>query len=185
VDSILFALWFFLPAGLANASPVFFSKLPGLKNFDTPLDLNRTYKGKPIFGTNKTWRGLIGGTIIGALTAGVLQQLLQDNFAWARAISADINYSSWTAVVLGGLLGAGALLGDAIESFFKRRVGVKPGHPWFPFDQTDYIIGGLLLSLLVVQLENHMYWVILLVWTGIHLIASYVGYHLKLKDKPI
>jgi CDP-2,3-bis-(O-geranylgeranyl)-sn-glycerol synthase len=82
-------------------------------------------------------------------------------------------------------MGFGALLGDAIESFFKRQARVKPGNTWFPFDQIDYIIGGLLFSLPVITLGVKYYFLILVVWLLLHLISSYIGYLLGLKTKPI
>jgi CDP-2,3-bis-(O-geranylgeranyl)-sn-glycerol synthase len=41
------------------------------------------------------------------------------------------------------------MLGDIVESFFKRRIGLSRGEKWLGFDQIDFIIGGLLLSLFV------------------------------------
>ena len=40
----------------------------------------------------------------------------------------------------------GALLGDIVESFFKRRLGKNRGEDWLVFDQLDFIIGALVLS---------------------------------------
>ena len=40
----------------------------------------------------------------------------------------------------------GALIGDIIESFFKRRVGIERGKNWIPFDQLDFILGVLFFS---------------------------------------
>jgi len=40
----------------------------------------------------------------------------------------------------------GALLGDIVESFFKRRMGKERGEDWIPFDQLDFVVGALLLS---------------------------------------
>jgi CDP-2,3-bis-(O-geranylgeranyl)-sn-glycerol synthase len=88
-------------------------------------------------------------------------------------------------VVLGGLLGFGALTGDAVESFIKRQLKINSGQSWFPFDQLDYIFGGILLSSLLVQLAWYVYaWVIVL-YFGIHLLTVYVFYKLGVRDKPI
>jgi CDP-2,3-bis-(O-geranylgeranyl)-sn-glycerol synthase len=46
-------------------------------------------------------------------------------------------------------MGSGAILGDLIKSFFKRRIGIKPGEKWIFFDQVDYAIGALLFTSLV------------------------------------
>jgi len=43
----------------------------------------------------------------------------------------------------------GALLGDIVESFFKRRKGIERGKDWIPFDQLDFIIGVLFLSFII------------------------------------
>ncbi|KAA0006124.1 MAG: CDP-archaeol synthase, partial [Thermoplasmata archaeon] len=43
----------------------------------------------------------------------------------------------------------GALLGDIVESFFKRRVGKERGEDWIPFDQVDFLIGALILCYIV------------------------------------
>lgn len=178
---IIAALWFFLPAGLANAAPVFAASL--FKNFDEPLDMGKTYRGKRVFGDNKTWRGLMAG-IITATAVVALQKYLFDTNIWAYEHS-WIDYRGISPWVLGPLFGAGALLADALESFFKRQRGIEPGNPWIPFDQTDYIIGGCLLSLLVVRLPASYYVWILITWFGMHMLTVYIGYLLGVRDKPI
>jgi CDP-diglyceride synthetase len=64
--------WFFLPAGIANMSPVLANKIPGINQWKTPLDFGKSWRGKRIFGNNKTWRGLIFGTLIASLV-GLIQ----------------------------------------------------------------------------------------------------------------
>lgn len=171
------ALWLFLPAGVANASPVIANKIPLLNRWRTRLDFGTTWRGQPVFGTNKTWRGLSFATCIAAGVA-----LLQHHFVHTSVFG---NHSLWFVAGYGALLGAGALLGDAIESFFKRQAGVKPGQSWFPFDQVDYIIGGLLASSLLVRFSLGQYGAVLVAYFGLHLVFTYIGYALKLKDKPI
>lgn len=183
INDILLAFWFFLPAGLANASPVFFNKIPYFNRWGTPLDFGKKYRGKRVFGDNKKLRGLVGGIIIASLTVAV-QYYLHKNSASVRSLI-PYDYCNAKILWLGPLLGFGALMGDAVESFFKRRAHKKPGERWFPFDQLDYIVGGLLLSLMVVRLTAVQYLFIVTMWFVMHLVASYTGYLLKLKDKPI
>ncbi len=168
---ILYAFIFFLPAGVSNMTPIFVSKLPYLRNFKQPLDFGKQYKGKPIFGKNKTWRGLISGTIAGTLTALVIYQF-SDNF---RPLY----------ILAGTLMSFGALFGDAAESFFKRQKGVPAGKSWFPFDQTDYIIGGLIFSAPLGKLTWELAGLIAVLYFGLHLLSSYIGFLLRLKDSPI
>ena len=184
---LLFALWFFLPAGLANAAPVFAARLPRLKNWNAPLDFNKTFRGKRIFGANKTWRGLLAGVIIATLTVAA-QHWLAVNTPLVSTLSfipGDINYYFADILWLGPLLGFGALAGDALESFAKRQLNIPPSHRWFPFDQIDYIIGGLLASLIIVRLSIFAYALILITWFALHLITVYIGYKLNLRAKPI
>ncbi|HMS23304.1 MAG TPA: CDP-archaeol synthase [Candidatus Saccharibacteria bacterium] len=182
MNELLLVVWFFLPAGIANASPTWANKIPGINKLNTPLDFGKSINDRRIFGDNKRWRGLIIGVLFGALT-GYLQFLIFPTFINELGITSS--RPALTMTLLGGLLGLGALLGDAVESFFKRRSRVKPGDSWFPFDQIDYIIGGIALSLPIVVLDIKTYLLLLIVWFSIHLIAGYIGFMLKLKDKPI
>src|SRR6266487_2676688 len=66
LEAIAQALWFFLPAFVANPMAVVFGG-------GTPIDFGRTLSdGERIFGDGKTWRGLLGGTSSGALLGLVL-----------------------------------------------------------------------------------------------------------------
>lgn len=182
---IFFALWFFLPAGLANASPVFASRVPGLQKLGIPIDFGKTFKDKRIFGDHKTVRGFVVGTGTGLIT-GLLQYAAYSNSEWLQNMSL-VEYKSalWSAM-LGIFLGFGALAGDAIKSFFKRQFSVPSGKSWFPFDQIDYIVGGLVFSSLLVDLpQRSTYLWIGLIWFLIHPLATFVGWIIGVKDSPI
>ncbi len=184
MDLILFALWFFLPAGLANASPVIANKIPVLRKWNLPLDFGAKFRGKRVFGDSKTWRGLLVGIIVATITLS-LQVWAFNNFGWAQDIAININYFILPVYVLGPLFAIGALGGDAIESFVKRQRGIKPGQSWFPFDQLDYIIGGLIASFIVIELTMQEYLAIIVVWFAVHLIAVYIGYVLGIRQAKI
>ncbi len=184
IKELLFAIWFFAPAGVANATPVFVVKMPGLRNLNAPMDFGRSYHGQRIFGSHKTWRGFIAGVIMATVILW-MQQVLVAHFAWARTLTSQVDYASLPTLVLGPLFGIGALGGDAIESFFKRQRHVPPGHGWFPFDQTDYIIGGALVTAPFVQLSLREYILLILFWLAAHILASYIGYLIGLKERPI
>lgn len=181
-DVFLLAVWYFLPAGMGNMTPVLVAKMPLLKKWNAPLDAGKTWRGKPLFGPHKTWRGLICGVIAGAFV-GFLQQQ-NASLIDGTGLAPD-TYTGAAPIILGALLAFGALAGDAIESMIKRQVGVASGDSWFPFDQTDYIIGACLLGAFIVTLPVIVYVAILIVWFGLHLISSYFGYLIGLKAKPI
>lgn len=176
MDDLWFAIWFFLPAGIANVTPIFAAKLPALREWDAPLDFGRKFRGKPILGPHKTIRGLVLGTLVGTV-------IFYDQTR-AGGLFGDIDYSQLT-IWLGVFLSFGALFGDLVKSFFKRQFNVSSGRSWFPFDQLDYIVGGLLFSSIVVTLNINQYILIIVVWFLMHLISSYIGYLFKLKKDPI
>jgi hypothetical protein len=49
----------------------------------------------------------------------------------------------------GLLMGLGAGIGDAVKSFFKRRIDIEPGESWPVFDQLDFFLGAYVLVSLV------------------------------------
>jgi len=166
---------FFLPAGIANLSPVLANKIPLLNRWRTPLDFGLRFRGKRILGDHKTWRGLVFGTLLAGSTGLIIYPFIHvTNYDGAQY-----------AFLLGSLLGLGALLGDAIESFIKRRLNVPPGKSWFPYDQIDYIIGGLLIVMPFVQLTFGSIVTIFVAYFGLHLLFAYIGFQLGLKDKPM
>ena len=208
-QNILAAIWFFLPVGLANAIPVLTMHMPILKNLNYPLDFGKSLGGIRIFGDHKTFRGLISGIIVGLLVVGLQtwiyslttttnydgcksQGLIEScitsttgpQFPFINKIS-WVNYSQVNWIVFGFLAGAGPLLGDAMKSFFKRRQNLKPGATWFPFDQIDYILGGIFFTLPIIQLEWWKYLIVGLIWFLLHPMTTFLGYLLKLKDSPI
>src|SRR5690348_3203138 len=88
-----------------------------------PIDGGRTIGGKPILGSHKTWRGLVVGAIAGVFVFEL--QRFAYHFGWWREL-ASFDYSLHP-VAPGLLMGIGAIIGDAVKSFFKRRVGIAPG----------------------------------------------------------
>lgn len=184
LEDILFALWFLLPAAAANAIPVFAARIPVIDKLDAPIDGGKTWHGHAILGPHKTWRGLIAGIIIATLFLWV-QQILVAQYGWAQYIANGVDYAALPTLILGPLFAIGALGGDAIESFFKRRLNIKSGGSWVPFDQIDYIIGSVLVTLFFVVLSPIQYVWIFVVWFVMHLLGSYVGYLLGLKKDPI
>lgn len=168
----LAAFWFFLPAGFSNMAPVLANKIPLLNRWDTPLDFGKTFKGTRLFGDNKRWRGVVFGTAI-ATAVGLLQYRVL-----GAAESSDL-------IIAAGAMGFGALIGDAVESLFKRRRGIPSGEKWIPFDQTDFIIGGLLFAALVVDITLADVVRILIIYVGLHFAVSYIGYLFGFKEKPV
>ncbi len=185
MDIIVLSLWFFLPAGLANGAPVIANKIPYLNRFATPVDFGAHFRGRRLLGDNKTWRGVITGVVVAMLTC-VIQGHVFSRSLYLQNIFSGTSYSELSPWLIGLLLGVGAIfVGDVMESLIKRLRGIPSGESWFPFDQLDYIAGGLLLSSLVVRLNLEQYVAIVVVWFSLHIISVYISYLLGLKDNPI
>lgn len=183
---LLFVLWVFAPAGVANVVPIIVAPVPGLRRWTAPLDGGRIFRGRRILGDHKTWRGLITG-VIGATAVLALQALLVTETGWAAwlADGLDYGFGMLPAVLLAGpLFAIGALGGDAVKSFFKRQIGMAPGHSWPVFDQVDYALGAALAVLPFVRLTLLQYVLLIVAWGGISLFSSWVGYLVHLKNSP-
>lgn len=172
-NNYIAAVLFFLPAGLSNTAPVLANRIPIWNRWTTPIDFGRSWRGKRITGDNKTWRGLVSGTLLAGLAAVIIAKLVPEVIVNDKIF------------VTGLLLGFGALAGDAFESFLKRQANIKPGHSWFPWDQIDYIVGGLLFALPVAPLPLWAIITIVIVYFPLHLLIAYLAYKLGLKSTPI
>jgi CDP-2,3-bis-(O-geranylgeranyl)-sn-glycerol synthase len=173
-----------LPAFAANGAPVFSSHLPKLREWNARMDFGKRFHGRPVLGSHKTWRGLISGMIVATAVLWI-QQLAVREIPSMALFTDHIDYPMLPTLILGPLFGLGALGGDAIESFFKRRRGTPSGEAWIPFDQIDYILGAIIVSLPFFILTVRQYVLILIIWFGMHLLGSYTGYRIGLKEKPV
>lgn len=183
LEHLVFAIWVFAPAGISNMSPIFAAVIPGLRNLKTPIDFGRSFRGHRLLGANKTWRGLLTGTICGGLFCLFqfwLISTFQPTFPAAMSPYLEVN-----PFLFGAALGFGALAGDVIESFFKRQFNIPAGEAWIPFDQTDYIIGALVMMLLFFTPDILSVVAIFLLWAGLHFLFSYIGFRAGLKKKPV
>lgn len=184
LNEILFALWFFLPAALANGVPVLVAQVPWLKKYEAPMDFGKTYRGHRVFGAHKTWRGFIAAVLTSTLTLW-LQQLAVQHFGWAQSLTSQVDYALLPTLIMGPIFGAAALAGDAIESFLKRQRGTPPGQGWFPWDQLDYIIAAAVATSPFVPLSLLQYAGLIGFWFAVHIISSYLGWLGGLKERPI
>ena len=180
---LFFAFWFFGPAGLANVLAFASGKIRILRPLNYPVDFGLKLRGKRILGSHKTIRGFVVG-IVAAIMGVYLQVFLYTILPWQQQLF-PIDYTVVNPVLLGFLLGFGALAGDSVKSFFKRQMGIQPGRSWFPYDQIDYIGGGIVLTWFYVPLAWYEYILIFLVWFLIHPLATFIGFLFKVRHKPI
>jgi len=147
-------IWYALPAYLANAAPV-------ILGGGVPLDMGAKWiDGRRLLGNHKTVRGTISGILVGLL-AGLIQD---------RPIA-------------GILQGVGAMIGDLIGSFIKRRMGLSPGS-WAPLiDEEMFIIFALLLSSAVEPIQQSDWVLLLLITPPLHFGANRIKELLKLSAR--
>jgi CDP-2,3-bis-(O-geranylgeranyl)-sn-glycerol synthase len=175
IYEIAYALWFILPAYIANAFPVIFGG--GLA-----IDMGKKLPdGKPIFGSHKTFRGFIAGLLAGVLTSVIQTILLQSYPSSDFTLSLPFQFN----VLIGSMIALGALVGDLIHSFVKRRMGLVEGSPLPVADQLDFVVGAILFSLLVSASPHPLTIVIIVLITPpIHLSANFIAYLLGVKKTP-
>lgn len=190
---IVQAFWIVIPIYVANASAV-------IVGGGTPVDFGKKWKdGRRILGDGKTWRGLFAGTFLG-MTAGFGLTVAASYLSTSEYRYIGLtNFEGFPFMIpILFSLCFGALLGDVIESFFKRRVGKDRGQDWIPFDQLDFIVGALVFSFLMSELlyishatdvhwffESITLWhilILLIVTPFIHITANIL--FRKIKKKP-
>lgn len=170
-------LYFILPAYFSNGAGLLFGG-------GMPVDFGKSDKnGVRWIGDGVTWKGLIGGTLIGIIT-GIIQGLaapyILSNFG--QFITTPIITNVSEGILIGFLLGFGALLGDALGSFLKRRLGIGRGKPAPILDQLDFLIVALILVSFVVKLDWVFIVMAIVLTLIIHLLANTGAYLLGLKD---
>ena len=173
---ILKLFYFMLPAYFANMAPVIMGKSFG--SLDVPIDFNKKLFGKPIFGRNKTYRGLFFGVVFAVIVSAF--QFILYSFGFFESISM-YDYSNF--VFFGFLMGSGAIFGDALESFVKRRLKVGPGQSFFPWDQLDFVVGALLFSSYLIRFKAVEVISILLISFVSHILVNHSAYYLKIRKE--
>lgn len=171
----IFILYLTLPAFVANMIPIPLARWKILECLNKPIDGGKMFRNKPIFGKNKTWRGLLVGTVIGGIVGGL--QFFLDSLKILG--TSQINGYEW--IMIGLLGGFGALFGDMIESFVKRQIGIQSGKPFVPFDQVDYILGFLLFTSLIISWEVPETIFLLIFALVMNPIVNVVSYFLGIK----
>ena len=168
-------LYLLLPAYFANMMPVFVQKINFL-NF--PVDFNKKLNNQSVFGKNKTFRGFFFGIFIAVITACAQHFLYSLPFF---EVISFFDYRNW--FLFGFLMGFGALTGDLAKSFFKRRLGIKPGARFVPFDQLDFIAGALIFVIPVFEVTWNIFLTSLILSFLLHILFKHIGFYLKINDK--
>jgi CDP-2,3-bis-(O-geranylgeranyl)-sn-glycerol synthase len=159
LNDVLWALYFILPAYVANSTPIIFGG-------GRAIDFGKRFMdGERIFGPNKTVRGFVSGLVLGSFV-GLIEQLIVSQGLLHRSI----------------LISLGSLSGDLVGAFIKRRIKLPPGFPLPLMDQLDFILGALLFSYPIYGFNPNSTFIVLLLTPPLHLATNTVAYALRLKN---
>lgn len=154
------ALYIILPAYCTNGAPVIFGG-------GRPIDLGRKFMdGERVLGDHKTFRGFFSALIVGTIVGVVCSYVFSKNLVTV-AIPASL----------------GALLGDMVGAFVKRRLKIKPGGALPVVDQLDFVVGAIILVYLFSSISLSVVLILLLVTPPIHLLTNVGAYALGLKER--
>ena len=179
ITYIFSILYFCLPAYLLNMAPPIYAKLKIFNFLAKPIDLNKKFLGNPILGHHKTYRGAICSFVTGFLVVLAQQWLYRLHFFQKISI---LNYYQSNVIWFALLISSGAIFGDLLFAFIKRRIGLQPGAVFLPFDQINYIIGAYIFTehFFHIGLLN---WIVLIILTFfLHLFVNYLGFLLKISQ---
>ena len=175
------SIWLGLPAWIANATPVIFG---GGRPIDGGMVLR---DGRRLLGDGKTVRGFFVGISFGILT-GICQFLAAPHLRPLLALFVEVTpameYVLFMTIPSAALLSIGALVGDIVGSFLKRRVNLESGGPSPMLDQLGFIIMGLLFAYPLLQPEQIYVVILILTTLAIHWISNALGYLLGFKKNP-
>jgi CDP-2,3-bis-(O-geranylgeranyl)-sn-glycerol synthase len=155
-------MYLMLPVYLSNMAPPFVRFWHG---WNPPISVT-------LLGSHKTVVGFAMGVAV-----GVAVTYLQSRLQWEGS---RLPPEDWLGA--GIAAGLGAMGGDSLKSFFKRRLHIAPGKRWSPFDQLDFIAGGLIALGFFVRLD----WTDIAVICGISFIGdvlvNHVSFYLGIRE---
>lgn len=172
-------VYLMLPGIAANIAPVLLKRYFNVLEY--PLDFKLKLNGKPLLGSHKTIRGFIGGIIFSMVMLDIQTRLYYYEPFYSLSI---IKYISFPTLFSGFIVGLGVMLGDAVKSFIKRRLNIKPGLTFFPWDQLDGTIGALILVSFIYLFPIYLIITILILALVLHLLINSIGIAMGLKDSP-
>jgi len=186
LSSGLAVLWLMIPVYISNS----FATLP--KGRGPPMDFGRNWPGdgRRILGPSKTWSGFLFAGFA-TLPFGLL-------LAWLILIAPPVWQvvpvlapSVWAALPLAAILSFGAVTGDALGSFLKRRLNRPSGSRTILIDQLPFVLVPIAIGLVVYPT---LFWSVFGSWVAVlwllfftlvlHAAFNWIGYKAGLKKVP-
>ncbi len=163
---------FILPAYIANSAPV-------ILHGKTPLDMGQKFLDKqPLLGKSKTIKGFVAGVFAGTVTGALIAAALP--YLWHTSFN--------DKVLTAFLLSLGAMTGDSIGSFIKRRRGILSGQESKITDKVWFLIGALIFAFPLyngkINLEILDIALLFALTFFLHISFNRIAHVLKLKKVP-
>jgi CDP-2,3-bis-(O-geranylgeranyl)-sn-glycerol synthase len=156
------------------------------------MDFGRVWRGdgRRVLGPSKTWSGFLFGGLcaipFGLLEAGLI---LAAPPPWKLVPVLAPNLVA--AVFVVALLTFGAMTGDALGSFIKRRLGRESGSRAILLDQLPFVLVPIGLGFVLypsvfvpVFISGWGVFWLLVVTLGLHTLFNWIGYKVGLKKVP-
>ncbi|RLE63615.1 MAG: CDP-2,3-bis-(O-geranylgeranyl)-sn-glycerol synthase [Thermoprotei archaeon] len=165
IDLVLETLIFIFPSYVANATPLIATKL---LNKQTPIDRGKLFiDNRRILGNGKTIEGSLTGIAMGTLCSIILQYLQLHSFRG------------------GVIMSIGAILGDLLGSFIKRRLNIPRGKPLPILDQLSFLLTAeAMYWLLIGSLPMYILLISVVITLILHPLSNVIAYILGLKQVP-
>lgn len=190
LDPIRCAVFLIVAFTLAGVAQTAWFKSASSARFAGPIDGGRTFRGRRLFGPNKTWKGFVV-----MVPAATIVFFALGSFAnVVPAISAGLwQLTSGAWALLGFIAAMGFMLAELPNSFIKRQLGVDAGGApagaltrklSFVVDRLDSILGMLLAVTLTVPTSWQVWAFVLLIGPVIHWCFSVALYWLGVKARP-
>jgi CDP-2,3-bis-(O-geranylgeranyl)-sn-glycerol synthase len=147
---------------VANGTPVILTRVLGGVGA-WPIDGGRRFRdGRPLLGTSKTWRGLVG----------------------AVAATSAVGWLLGVALWLAAAVAIAALVGDMASSFVKRRLGVPSSGQALGLDQIPESLLPALVAARPLGLGPVDLAAVTVIFFVGELALSRLLYRLNIRDRP-
>ncbi|MHA2036410.1 MAG: CDP-archaeol synthase [Promethearchaeota archaeon] len=210
VGLLIFSLLLIAPAYISNASMV-------ITGGGRPIDGGKMFRdGRRILGDHKTVKGLKGPLYIGIplsfiifLLFFILWQPIEGIIIQASAegqyilynninifkyyfIGGEVPFNFFVLILRIILASYGAVIGDLIGSFLKRRFDIKSGAPFWIVDQLDFALIAILFVSIPGFISPQLFYLpdiyilifLIILTPAVSVIANTVAYLVGLKSVP-
>lgn len=145
-----------------NGAPIIVQRVLG-NRWNVPLDFHMTLPdARSLFGPSKTWRGLAAAMVTGP----------------AVSLALGLSASAGLAIA------AGAMAGDLLSSFIKRRAGIAASGQALGLDQIPESLLPLLLVRQEFRLDDKDLFILVVDFLILELLLSRLLYWLRIRRQP-